>query len=84
MWTDYHGKLQILLVKKAVSWRPQVLSHVNLVLQDSGVINLSDTDSEADTPFTKPQKIEKRGYTPSQVYIVACCQAGQSAFMCTR
>ena len=56
MWANYHHKLQILLVKKAVSWQPQVLSHVNLVLQDGGVIDPSDTDSEADSPPSKKLK----------------------------
>ena len=32
MWESNHSKLQILFVRKAVSWPSQTLSHVNLVI----------------------------------------------------
>ena len=49
-----NAKLQSLLIKKSASWEPQTLSHVNLVLQDGGIISPSSSDEDEDlqsTPF---------------------------------
>ena len=81
MWSDYHHKLQILLVKKAVSWRPQVLSHVNLVLQDGGVIDPSDTDSDADSP--PPKKLKNVAIHPPQASSTPAVKCGKAP-SCTR
>ena len=64
MWEDYHGNLQILLFKKAISWRPQTLSHINLVLQDGGIIDASD--SQVEFPLPSPIRLKSVAVLPTR------------------
>ena len=76
LWEDYHGKLQILLIKKAVSGRPQVLSHISLVLQDRGIIDAFH--SEVESPSLSPKRLKVSLYSlpdlpPERTGKILCC-----------
>ena len=54
MWEDYHSKLQILLIKKAIFWHPQILLHIDLVLHDGGIMDASGSEVEYTDPLALP------------------------------
>ena len=61
----FRSKLQALLLKKAPSWDSAMLSHVNLVLQDRGVLSPSLSENEDSPPPTPaPKRLKSNAIKP--------------------
>ena len=65
LWDLFHSKLQALMDKKAPTWDTSTLSHVNLVLQDGGVLSPSSSDNEASPhPTPAPRRLKSVAIKP--------------------